>query len=78
MLTKKAGKMIKINNKILLIFIISLFIINKNLKILIFSSSVVERSAVNRLVLGSSPSWGVYSNIKYLTLFLLYSNKNIY
>ncbi len=32
---------------------------NKNKNIIIFSSSVVERSTVNRLVLGSSPSWGV-------------------
>ena len=27
--------------------------------ILILSSSVVERSAVNRLVVGSNPTWGV-------------------
>ena len=32
----------------------------KNL--LIFSSSVVERSAVNRLVVGSNPTWGVNKN----------------
>ena len=38
----------------------------KNL--LIFSSSVVERSAVNRLVVGSSPTWGV-NTYKKLTKF---------
>ena len=27
--------------------------------VLILSSSVVERSAVNRLVVGSNPTWGV-------------------
>ena len=27
----------------------------------ILSSSVVERSAVNRLVAGSNPAWGVYT-----------------
>jgi hypothetical protein len=26
------------------------------------SSSVVEQSAVNRLVVGSSPTWGVFEN----------------
>ena len=37
----------------------------KEIKILSFSyvlsSSVVERSTVNRLVVGSSPTWGVYN-----------------
>ena len=30
----------------------------------ILSSSVVEQSAVNRLVVGSNPTWGVYKKIK--------------
>ena len=28
----------------------------------ILSSSVVEQSAVNRLAVGSSPTWGVFTN----------------
>ena len=32
---------------------------------LILSSSVVERSAVNRFVVGSNPAWGVYKNKVY-------------
>ena len=32
---------------------------------LILSSSVVERSTVNRLVVGSSPTWGVSKYICY-------------
>ncbi len=28
----------------------------------ILSSSVVERSAVNRLVVGSNPTWGVFNS----------------
>jgi hypothetical protein len=30
----------------------------------ILSSSVVEQSAVNRLAVGSSPTWGVFINEK--------------
>ena len=30
----------------------------------ILSSSVVEQSAVNRLVVGSSPTWGVFIKLK--------------
>ena len=30
----------------------------------ILSSSVVEQSAVNRLAVGSNPTWGVFKNIK--------------
>jgi hypothetical protein len=34
-------------------------------KYYILSSSVVEQSAVNRLVVGSSPTWGVFTNLKF-------------
>ena len=30
----------------------------------ILSSSVVEQSAVNRLAVGSNPTWGVFRNYK--------------
>ena len=33
------------------------------MSIAILSSSVVERSAVNRLVVGSNPTWGVFENL---------------
>lgn len=35
-------------------------IANGRAKEVILSSSVVERSTVNRLVAGSNPAWGVY------------------
>ena len=35
-------------------------------KLNILSSSVVEQSAVNRLVVGSNPTWGVFNKtLKY-------------
>jgi hypothetical protein len=36
------------------------------------SSSVVERSAVNRLVVGSNPTWGVFVEVKVLNLQGIY------
>jgi hypothetical protein len=37
------------------------------MSIAILSSSVVERSAVNRLVVGSNPTWGVFKLILWLS-----------
>ena len=34
----------------------------------VLSSSVVEQSAVNRMVVGSSPTWGVILHIKFFTI----------
>jgi hypothetical protein len=36
----------------------------------IFSSSVVEQSAVNRMVVGSNPTWGEKSFKRFLTFSL--------
>tara|TARA_B110000014_G_C19829179_1_gene430001 strand:+ start:83 stop:238 length:156 start_codon:yes stop_codon:yes gene_type:complete len=44
----------------------------------ILSSSVVEQSAVNRLVIGSNPIWGVKNNTAMLfsnELFICYNVK---
>ena len=40
---------------------------------LVLSSSVVEQSAVNRLVVGSSPTWGVIKKDKNWTLILIWT-----
>ena len=39
------------------------------INVVILSSSVVERSAVNRFVVGSNPTWGE-KNIRFLLYFL--------
>jgi hypothetical protein len=42
-----------------------------------FSSSVVERSAVNRHVVGSSPTWGDVKNFIKLKFLTIYKNSYI-
>ncbi len=49
-------------NNILFVFRIILWYYSSTTYIL--SSSVVEQSAVNRLAVGSNPTWGDFKNIK--------------
>lgn len=51
-----------------IVFCVKVLILNcskSNFYLFILSSSVVERSTVNRLVVGSSPTWGVNNHIVY-------------
>ena len=54
-----SGKFVKVLAKMCLLSLILIIVTNVGYAIL--SSSVVERSAVNRLVAGSNPAWGVYT-----------------
>ena len=44
--------------------------------IIFLSSSMAEHSAVNRVVVGSSPTWGAETPHMIVRSFLLYWNKN--
>lgn len=52
---------VKNENSVIILFFYVMIDIQKtnDLMFFILSSSVVERSTVNRLVVGSSPTWGV-------------------